>query len=63
MIISRNPEMESKLRAQVQAEEELEAAALEGLRSGEPIKPGPHYWVGKHRQLDERPSPGRGARF
>ena len=32
----------------------LEALALEGLRSGEPVEPGPGYWADKHRRLDER---------
>ncbi|MEX2261960.1 MAG: hypothetical protein WD696_08405 [Bryobacteraceae bacterium] len=37
-----------------QAEEELEAIALEGLNSGESIEAGPGYWEEKHRRLDER---------
>ena len=36
------------------AEEELEALALEGLNSGEPIEVGPGYWEEKHRRLEER---------
>jgi len=36
------------------AEEELEALAVEGLNSGEPIEVGPDYWIEKHRRLDER---------
>lgn len=32
----------------------LEALALEGLYSGEPIDVGPSYWEDKHRRLDER---------
>ena len=36
------------------AEEELEALALEGLNSGDPIEPGPGYWEEKHRRLDDR---------
>ena len=34
--------------------DELEALALEGLKSGEPIATGPGYWEAKHRFLDER---------
>jgi hypothetical protein len=37
-----------------EAEDELEALAVEGLDSGEPIEIGPGYWEAKHRQLDER---------
>ena len=36
------------------AEEELEALALEGLNSGDPIEVGPGYWEEKHRRLEER---------
>jgi len=36
------------------AEDELEALALEGLNSGDPIEVGPGYWEEKHRRLDER---------
>lgn len=32
--------------------EELEALALEGLNSGEPIEAGPVYWEEKHCRLD-----------
>jgi hypothetical protein len=42
------------VRAEQQAEDELEALALEGLHSGEPIELGPGYWEDKHRWLDER---------
>jgi hypothetical protein len=42
------------VRAEQQAEDELEALALEGLNSGEPIEAGPGYWEDKHRRLDER---------
>ncbi len=35
------------------AEAELEALALEGLNSGEPVEVGPGYWEEKHRRLDE----------
>ena len=31
------------------AEQELEALALEGLNSGDPIEPGPSCWAGKHQ--------------
>jgi hypothetical protein len=46
--------VERIVRADQQAEDELEALALEGLNSGEPIEPHPGYWEEKHRQLDER---------
>jgi hypothetical protein len=36
------------------AEEELEALALEGLRSGEPIEVDQGFWEEKHRLLEER---------
>lgn len=36
------------------AENELEALALEGLNSGDPIEIGHDYWARKHRQLDAR---------
>ena len=36
------------------AEEELEALALEGLNSGDPIEAGAGYWEEKHRRLEER---------
>ena len=42
------------VRAERQAEDELEALALEGLNSGQPIEVGPGYWEDKHRRLDER---------
>ncbi len=45
--------VERLVRADQQAEEELEALALEGLNSGEPIEVGPGYWEEKHRRLDE----------
>ena len=32
---------------------ELEALALEGLNSGEPVEAGPEYWERLHRELDE----------
>ena len=46
--------VERLIRADQQAEDELEALALEGLNSGEPIEVGPRYWEDKHRRLDER---------
>lgn len=46
--------VERLLRADQQAEDELEALALDGLDSGEPIEFGPGYWEEKHRRLDER---------
>jgi hypothetical protein len=46
--------VERIVRAEQQAEDELEAIALEGLNSGEPIEPHPGYWEQKHRQLDEK---------
>ena len=46
--------LERLLRADQQAADELEALALEGLNSGEPIEVGPGYWEKKHRRLDER---------
>jgi hypothetical protein len=46
--------VERLLRAEQQAEDELETLALEGLRSGEPIETGPGYWEDQHRRLDER---------
>ncbi|HEX4135099.1 MAG TPA: hypothetical protein VHY84_10855 [Bryobacteraceae bacterium] len=42
------------VNAEQSAEEELEAIALDGLNSGEPIRPGLGYWEEKHRRLDER---------
>jgi hypothetical protein len=46
--------VERLVRAEEQAEDELEALALEGFSSGEPINAGPDYWEDKHRRLDER---------
>jgi hypothetical protein len=42
------------VHAEQEAEDELEALALEGLASGDSIEIGPGYWEAKHRQLDER---------
>lgn len=36
------------------AESELEALALEGVNSGEPVEIGPGDWEEKHRRLDAR---------
>jgi hypothetical protein len=46
--------IERLVRAEQQAEDELQTLALEGLNSGEPIQVGPRYWEDKHRRLDER---------
>ena len=46
--------VERLLRAEQQAEDELEALAREGLNSGEPMEMGPGYWEDRHRRLDER---------
>jgi hypothetical protein len=72
MTITIHPELETRLRAQAEAEglsveayverilraeqraEELEALALAGLDSSEPIEGGPGYWGEKHLRLDER---------
>jgi hypothetical protein len=54
MSITIRPEIETRLRARAEAEDELDALALEGLNSGEPVEVGPGYWEEKHRRLDER---------
>lgn len=46
--------VERLVNAEQSAEEELEALALEGLNSGEPIEVGLGYWEEKHRRLEER---------
>ncbi len=46
--------VERLIRADQDAEDELEALASEGMRSGEAVEPGPRYWEEKHRLLDER---------
>ena len=46
--------LERLVRADQEGARELEALALEGLRSGEPIEARPSYWQEKHRLLDER---------
>jgi len=45
-----------------EAEEELEALALEGLNSGESIEANEKYWEEKRRRLKERHGP-TGARY
>ncbi len=46
--------VERLVNADQAAEDELEALALEGLNSGDPIQVGTGYWEEKHRKLDER---------
>jgi hypothetical protein len=46
--------IEGLIVADQAAEEELEALALEALRSGPAIEVGADYWENKHRQVDER---------
>ena len=46
--------IERLVNADQSAEEEIEALALEGLHSGEPIQVEPGYWEDKHRRLNER---------
>jgi hypothetical protein len=46
--------IERLLQRDQAAEDELEAFAMEGLNSGEPIEVGPSYWEDKHRRLEER---------
>jgi hypothetical protein len=46
--------VERLVQADLSAEEELEALAMEGLNSGDAFEVGPTYWEQKHRQLDER---------
>jgi hypothetical protein len=45
--------VERLVSAEQRGEDELEALALEGLHSGEPIDVGPGYWENQHRRLDE----------
>jgi hypothetical protein len=52
--ISMEAYLERLVSADQAAEEELEALALEGLNSGEPIEVGPGFWEEMHRELDER---------
>jgi len=60
MSITIDPEPELWLRERAKAEKEIEERAVEGLRSGEPIEPGPGYWEEKHRRFDERIGVTRG---
>ena len=46
--------IERLVQTEQQGESELEALALEGLNSGEPMEIQPGYWEEKHRRLDER---------
>lgn len=46
--------VESLVRSEQRALEELGELALEGLRSGESFVPGPDYWEEKRRRLEER---------
>jgi hypothetical protein len=46
--------VERLVHAEQQAEDELEALALEGLNSGQPMEVGPGYWEDKRCRLDER---------
>ncbi|MBI4472266.1 MAG: hypothetical protein HY646_06330 [Acidobacteria bacterium] len=46
--------LERVIEADEQAENEIEALALEGLNSGEPIQADAAFWEEKHRRLDER---------
>ncbi|MGA9528115.1 MAG: hypothetical protein WBS24_08370 [Terriglobales bacterium] len=45
--------LERLIQAEQDAEERLQALAIEGLNSGDPIEVGPEYWEAKHRRLDE----------
>jgi hypothetical protein len=46
--------LERLVQSDVQADDELQSLALEGLESGAPIDVQPDYWERKHRSLDER---------
>ena len=46
--------VERLVQADQDTEGELEALAMEGLNSGEPVEIGPGYWEEKHRRLDAR---------
>ena len=48
--------LERLIRCDHEAEDELQALALEGLASGDPIEAGPSFWEERHRRLDERVS-------
>ena len=53
MSTTSDSEPECGFEAGAIAEKELEAPAMEGLRSGEPIEPGSGFWEEPHRRLDE----------
>lgn len=44
--------LERLVQAELSAEDELTALALEGLNSGDAIEPGPGYWEAKHQKLE-----------
>jgi hypothetical protein len=46
--------LERLIQAEQDAEKELEALAIEGLNSGDPIDTGPGFWEAKHHRLAER---------
>jgi len=46
--------LERLIQAEQDADEKLQALAMEGLNSGEPIEASAGYWEAKHRRLDER---------
>jgi hypothetical protein len=48
--------VERLVRFDQEAEDELQALALEGLASGDPMEAGPGFWEERHRRLDERVS-------
>jgi len=48
------PTVERLIRADQDAEDELEILASEGINSGELIEVGPDFWEERHRRLDER---------
>jgi hypothetical protein len=44
--------LERLVQAELSAEDEFTASALEGLNSGDAIEPGPGYWEAKHQKLE-----------
>jgi hypothetical protein len=46
--------LDALLRADEEAQAELERLADDGIDSGEPIEIGPGYWEEKHRRLEAR---------
>jgi hypothetical protein len=46
--------LERLIRADQEAQDELEALALEGINSGEPREAGPGFWEEERRMLDKR---------